>query len=540
MANRLWLGSVATAALAFMLPWNADPYILPKLLALALVALALLLRPSEMASTLAGPILIGLGCWTVAALNSRDIWYSIVGTWLNPFDAFVAVALYAALVIGVARLGPEPEEAAEAFAWVGIPVCLYAIWQYLFPAVDPLRPVAGALDRSISTQGGPVYLGAVLAMLAVVGAALARWGRRIGWVTLALALAGVWASGTRGALLGALAGAAVYLPLRGRLVAGAAGILLLAAHPRAISVVSDVARLEIWKSAIAIWSDSPWVGTGPGTFPMVFRQYITPAFVAAHGSATVSQGHAHNEILQVLATSGLVGLAGWVLVAAALWRESRYSRVLRALCVAYAVLAIFNPVPHSATAMLAVFAGVASSRWAPAPIPWPHVAAAALSLFLSARMAAADWHYAKGHRTKDAFDRAAAYSRAAELNPWEVHYLGRQLDAIVALMRQVAPEDRTKLAQVCLEFAAQGAELHPNDSFAHEMVGRQIMVAAALGMPSDFAAAMRHYRRAQELAPTWPGVMVRRRSLAMVIGDKSERRRAENDLARIDRLTRRI
>ena len=73
------------------------------------------------------------------------------------------------------------------------------------------------------------------------------------------------------------------------------------------------ARIEAYAATIDLWQLSPWVGTGLGTFRQTFP-LVQPADVAG------TWEHAHSDVLELLATTGVLGLP---LLAAALWWVSR-------------------------------------------------------------------------------------------------------------------------------------------------------------------------------------------------------------------------
>lgn len=61
-------------------------------------------------------------------------------------------------------------------------------------------------------------------------------------------------------------------------------------------------RSEMWNSGLAIWKQSPWIGTGPGNFPFqIFNvvDNIPPKYWPSH---------AHNLIINILAEFGVIGL----------------------------------------------------------------------------------------------------------------------------------------------------------------------------------------------------------------------------------------
>ena len=97
----------------------------------------------------------------------------------------------------------------------------------------------------------------------------------------ALALVGLLATRSRGAWLGLVAGAAVLLVLRWgtlppvarrRAALGAAGAALVATAVFAWRLGEDDpyrwTRTRIWGAAVRVWRADPWLGCGPGQYPV--------------------------------------------------------------------------------------------------------------------------------------------------------------------------------------------------------------------------------------------------------------------------------
>jgi hypothetical protein len=79
------------------------------------------------------------------------------------------------------------------------------------------------------------------------------------------------------------------------------------------------ARIEPAREAVAIVRDHPWLGTGGGTFYVVYMAY-QPSWEGFYN-------HAHNDFLEIAADTGLVGLALLLAIAAhALWTSIRLMR----------------------------------------------------------------------------------------------------------------------------------------------------------------------------------------------------------------------
>ncbi len=79
------------------------------------------------------------------------------------------------------------------------------------------------------------------------------------------------------------------------------------------------ARTDYWKAGVAMIAETPWLGGGPGTFGLRYRD-LRPA-----GAEWTRL--AHNDYLQQWTDSGVAGFAGYTLLwGAALWRGARRLR----------------------------------------------------------------------------------------------------------------------------------------------------------------------------------------------------------------------
>jgi O-antigen ligase len=136
-----------------------------------------------------------------------------------------------------------------------------------------------------------------------------------------ITLGGLLATLTRGAWMGFAAGVLAFLPVtrKGRwLLVG--GLLVLAAAAlagpshlsRRVASMADPndptvrERGYMWRSALSMWRDNPWLGLGPGGVKREFRRYVVPEAVKRQ------TGHVHNTPLQILVERGTLGLATWL------------------------------------------------------------------------------------------------------------------------------------------------------------------------------------------------------------------------------------
>lgn len=526
----LWL-IVAGAMLAFV-PQMADPYMTPRLLIPALAAGVLLLMPSTRRSPLEIPALVFLLVVAIAAVRAQDWRYAVIGSYQFGMDSLIAVACYVTVLTAAARADVDARAAARAVAAASIPMSAYGIFQAFFK--DPF--LWGELHgggRVSSTQGGPVFLGAVLALSVVCALQLAREGDRLGFAAIALALPCMWFTQARGAFLAAAVGSAFLI--RWAWIAALPALLLM---PKLFnSFVSDAARVQVWVTALRTWWENPVLGYGPGNFYLAFRKNAGWDLVDIVGSAQYVQAHAHNDWLHVLATAGLVGLAAYAWLVASAVREARRSddkQLLLGLLAAFACASAFNPVPASAILIMAVVFGAATTRWdACFDYRRPAMAFIAIAIALGVgRLSIADLHYARAHQAADPATRAMEYQEAARLNPWEMFYSCRQVDSINGLIPYMELADRRPMALAGRQLAELAVARHPNDSYAHELLGKQILIAHMAGhrdAPPDLA--LEAFTRAQELAPTFEILMWRRRSTAIGLGDADAIAHADRDIA---------
>jgi O-antigen ligase len=197
-------------------------------------------------------------------------------------------------------------------------------------------PGGGAdVDRGTFTYGdtsfNPNYLAAALVLPAVAAAALGRARGTLGWWRLAAIIpigAGIIASGSRGGIVGFIAGVALLLVARPRLGMQALGGLVLLALAAPLVLPPTMldhlwarfaeagadrlsGRLDIWKVAVAMISDRPIRGTGFAGFRDAFYEYMSTAGVDPLWALQNFRGMrvAHNVYLSTFAELGLLGMA---------------------------------------------------------------------------------------------------------------------------------------------------------------------------------------------------------------------------------------
>jgi O-antigen ligase len=179
------------------------------------------------------------------------------------------------------------------------------------------------------------FLGALCFLVSPSVETASGRGRRFAWALACALGAALLLSNTRGAALGAAAGAgAVLLFIKGwrrwsvfALAAFAAAIAVMEGIAMASgrSLLSDLMgasqsnnqllRLTLWSVAWSMAADHPWTGVGPGNYRTAFNDY----YAGPLDGKETSWGSAHNLYLHQLAERGALGLAALALLLGALW-----------------------------------------------------------------------------------------------------------------------------------------------------------------------------------------------------------------------------
>jgi O-antigen ligase len=221
----------------------------------------------------------------------------------------------------------DARQLRRAYAILGVSATViagYAIVQ-VFGGYDPWRHksleavggvhIATALFNHHLTYGGNVLITALLAAAPLLSPGATRerlrWAGALG--VQGTALVGSFARTAWIGFVAALALAASTARRRIRravLLAGGAAIVVAALLPPvqarfgSLADLLDSPRTRLWQTALRIWRDHPLTGAGLGTYAGLFPRYKVPGVYHATNNA-------HCEVLNVLAGSGLMGLAAF-------------------------------------------------------------------------------------------------------------------------------------------------------------------------------------------------------------------------------------
>ncbi|GAB4416172.1 MAG: O-antigen ligase family protein [Anaerolineae bacterium] len=205
----------------------------------------------------------------------------------------------------------------SAFMGLVLPLALGLAWGYAGRAWRTGRTTAWSMARQ-STALTFWYGGCALLLLAGL---IASWGRGA-WLGFGVALITMvfFAPQRRWHGMMLLSALAVLV-----LIAWGSGALPVAVQARLDSAFDDVAgwrdvrgapvndanyatleRLAHWQAAMAMASAHLWTGVGLGNYEVTYADYALPRWPNA-------LGHAHNDYLNTLAETGLVGVTGYML-----------------------------------------------------------------------------------------------------------------------------------------------------------------------------------------------------------------------------------
>ena len=296
------------------------------------------------------PLVLLLVVLGLSALGSVSLQHSIkeLVKWIEVLALYVMVAN--------TMTGRWKKALVATLLGTGALAALHGIYQFLFQVGPEEFVLFGRFMRAFGTfeQPNPYagYLGLTLPLaIGLILAVVVPMGRRVSsrWLVwaggtgllMAVALAMSW---SRGAWLGVVAGIGVMLvavaarsgraAMLGVVLAVLLGYLILAGGlsllpPSIVQRFSDfmpylgvadvrgvevtdanfavLERMAHWQSAIAMWTDHPWLGVGVGNYEVAYARYALPLWSSP-------LGHAHNYYLNVGAETGIVGLIVYLVV----------------------------------------------------------------------------------------------------------------------------------------------------------------------------------------------------------------------------------
>ncbi|MCD4813656.1 O-antigen ligase family protein [bacterium] len=521
------------------------------------------------------PILVWAALQIVTTFISVSGYVSYRGEYEN-FRGLITVLNYAVLyfvAVNFIRTREQINRMLFIILFTGLLVTAYGIAQFFGMDFIAWNPTSVAPGRYFASLGNPNFLAAYLAMIMPLIViffieSTSRFRRIllfVSFIVMFTALMGTWSRGGFLGLLGALdviilfgvvrafralqtqsanrqanigtlikewidahkmlsmtMAAALILLISISATFGRAHMLRMADTVIHIKDAVTVSRLHIWGPALGMIKENPILGSGLDTFKTVFPRYATPKFAAIDG-ANVSSRTAHNEILQVLATQGFVGLliVTWLTVMLLInwWKAYQRSRerwqdrlVLVGMAASWTAYSIQNLFSFGVVAidslywlMIAVIILLGESpkkqtALAPSQIPeenpntfFSRLAPLRVVVILAMlglagfgswqvlKTALADYAYNLGtiYRLRSMWDHCiVAFTRAHTLSPTEVKYAVYQGLAYEEKAKHVAPGQQLPLILKALEAYHRGAKMNPTNAYYLGNLGRAYAFAS--------------------------------------------------------------
>ncbi len=315
-----------------MLSWLPWGYNAPK--ALGMMTGIVLMKGSGRDKPLMLPALACLAVGILSTVGSVDPIMSVFGLWEAPFYGLLAMAMmFVAYEQSEGDIALPCQVAAGAMAILAI---AQAIWG------QPILGTTMTNGRVTATMGSPIYLGAAfVGLFPYLSGPLA-----------CLALLATFLTKAKGALAGIAAGCLAYAYVQGRVSKAQVAIVLVLAGLGLTGYVyrgvtgSDQGRLELAGVAWRSFKENPVLGSGPDTFLFSFRKLRTKSYAKLIGSKA-GQGSAHNDILQALSTTGLLGCGAYLWLVWSAWKLALEQKdaAVAAVIAGIFVQAKFNPIP---------------------------------------------------------------------------------------------------------------------------------------------------------------------------------------------------
>ena len=405
--------------------------------------------------------------------------------------------------------------------------CRWWLIMAVVVAVNGLLRI-GFEPEVLSTFGNRNFLGVYLAASVVVGVAIGETWSRLGCLVL---LGAMLPCASRGAWL-ALGAVAVMWFLafgKGFLRRWSVRVLVVllmlvgmgwSSRPYVLRQWDTDVRPMIWRATLHMVAARPFLGHGLGSYVVEYPKYRLPGYFLRPKSTNVTD-HAHNELLEVAAEQGLVGLAVtlwlWAMAVSCGFRASQQTdgmehRAVLGILGATLVLMLHGLVdvdlrylPNQSLLWwlmgLLVGAGAAPVRWRRVtirskPARWCLAGIClALGIWIAvaavSRPVAADLQDRQARIAEERGDLAGAAQHAWEALRLQPFRLSTRYLLAGVLSRQVTPAAREGAIQECQrieELAPDYADVTYNLGQLHFAVGRT-------------AEALPYLRRAVEINP---------------------------------------
>lgn len=364
-------------------PFSSLSFASPKLVFLLIGASLIAFSRVRVDRRLAVATSIWIAALLIASLFGLDPWWSIVGAEYQNTGVLALAAAAFLMCVGAELEAPLRARIPYWLFWTGAVVGAVAATARFVQFGGP----SWRFSWHASTVGHRVFVGAFLAAAALAATGIRR--KAYHYVALLAVGSGLAVSAARSAWVGLALGALILLVLRRHQVRPVLTTLIPVLLALAIWTIassslpgrsppeqelgyspvqrfgeldegSATQRPPAYRAYLRGWAHNLWLGTGPGTGWYVYLKYATPKELRTAGRGF---GDAHNMLLELGATSGLLGILPLLvlgLIALPRLKRAPPDRTWAlGATVALAVVLLLQPINIVATPLMFLSAGLA-------------------------------------------------------------------------------------------------------------------------------------------------------------------------------------
>ncbi len=278
------------------------------------------------------PILVYLG-WNIFSFLFAP--YKLEAT-----EEFSRILLYGAItVLAATELTLKDIRTLFKFilaaTWISFAYAGLQVIDGFFPGADPMLWRGFFTKRVFSTHANPNFFGDFIIFSTALAACSYLFTKKKSLLVLVtLGIVSLFFTESKGAWVAYAAMAAGGIILYAYRLSVAAkkhlkkfniltlslllAVFILAGFYTAKRFQSVSFRAHTWLGAFEMIKDSPVLGTGPGSFKIIYPAYRRPQIYYIENSHNTETQHAENELLEQAATTGLIGLSIflWVIFSA--------------------------------------------------------------------------------------------------------------------------------------------------------------------------------------------------------------------------------
>jgi hypothetical protein len=204
-------------------------------------------------------------------------------------------------------------------------------------------------------------------------------------------------------------------------------------------------RLFIWKSAVAIWSQEPLEGVGPGAFGGLFQLVKSPR-TSGVSRYLMDAPAAHNEFLELLTDFGIVGFVWGFFLIKSLWPSKNIGRT--SALTALGTASFFDFCLHTPFVALQGIGLLTSTEEKATAASWPAgflAGGIALGLFVPAVFVPMLQRQSDGLKADGKWQAAyCCLENAERLNAWDARIVAAKADFLEEAYRQTRDGNRKK------------------------------------------------------------------------------------------------